>query len=275
MASYVSTVLIGNYKIASNFIVLLSFITLPISTVLFPAFSKLDPRKENNLLKIVFTSSVKYTVLLLVPAVMAIVVLAKPLVGTLYGNKWSYAPTFLVLSAVFYLLALIGSRSMGSLLSAMGETKLLMKLSLLSLIISIPVAFLMVPSLGMIGVIIGLQVSALPTSFIGLYLTWKHFGAKADFGASAKILLASALATVTVYLFLIFFTAPYWVLLVAGSILFLTVYLISAPLVGAIKQSDINTLRTMLSSLGIISTLLEIPLKIIEKLLKTRNPRQV
>src|ERR1035437_7004368 len=60
MASYVSEVMIGNYKIASNFTLLLGFLTGPITTVLFPAFSKLDPRKESNLLKTVFASSVKY-----------------------------------------------------------------------------------------------------------------------------------------------------------------------------------------------------------------------
>ena len=271
MASYVSEVMIGNYKIATNFVILLSFLTVPINTVLFPAFSKLDPRTEKSLLKTVFASSVKYTNLFLVPAVMAMVVLATPLIGTLYGNKWSFAPSFLALSVVFYLLSLFGSRSMGSLLSAMGETKLLMEQSMLSLIIAIPVAFLFVPSLGIIGMIIGLQIAAFPSTFIGLYLIWKHYGVKADFGASAKILLASFLAAVTVYLFLTFFIAAYWVLLIAGAILFLVVYLISAPLVGAIDQSDINNLRTMFSGLGIISRLLEIPLRIMEKLIKIRN----
>ena len=271
MASYISTVMIGNYKIATNFLILMSFITVPINNVLFPAFSKLDPRNENNLLKTIFASSVKYTNLLVLPATMALLVLAKPLIGTLYGNKWSYAPPFLALSVVFYLLTFFGNRSYGSFLSAMGETKMLLKLSLLSLIIAIPLAFLMVPSLGIIGIIIGLSAAGLPGMFIGLYLVWKHYGAKADFGASAKILLASVLAALTVYLFLNFFAAAYWVLLVVGSILFLAVYLISAPLVGAINQSDVNNLRTMFSGIGIISRLLEIPLKIIEKLLRTRN----
>ena len=271
MASYVSTVMIGNYNIATNFLILMSFITVPISTVLFPAFSKLDPRTEKNLLKTVFTSSVKYTNLLVLPATMALLVLAKPLIGTIYENKWSYAPPFLALTVVFYLLTFFGSRSYGSFLMAMGETKMLLKLSMLSLIISIPIAFLMVPSLGIIGIIIGLTAAGIPSMFIGLYLTWKHYGAKADFGASAKILLASVLAALTVYLFLNFFTATHWVLLVVGSILFLAVYLISAPLVGAINQTDVNNLRTMFSGIGIISKLLEIPLKIIEKLLKARN----
>jgi stage V sporulation protein B len=271
MASYISTVMIGNYKIATNFLVLMSFITVPIGNVLFPAFSKLDPRNEKNLLKTVFASSVKYTNLLVLPATMALLVLAKPLIGTLYGNKWSYAPPFLALTVVFYLLTFFGNRSYGSFLSAMGETKMLLKLSLLSLIISIPIAFLIIPSLGIIGIIIGLTAAGMPSLFIGLYLTWKHYGAKADFGASAKILLASVLAALTVYLFLNFFTAAYWFLLVVGSILFLAVYLISVPLVGAINQSELNNLRTMFSGIGIISKLLEIPLKIIEKLLKTRN----
>ena len=160
---------------------------------------------------------------------------------------------------------------MGSLLQALGETKLVMKLNLLSLLISIPLAFLLVPSIGMIGIIIGVPTSALPSTFIGLYITWKRYGVKADFIASAKILLASALAAITVFLFLNFFNATYWLLLVSGSILFLAVYLISIPLVGAVNQTDINSLKLMFSNLGIISRVLEILLQIIEKLLKTHS----
>ncbi len=270
MASYVSDVMIGNYKIATNFTILLSFLTVPINTVLFPAFSKLDPQKDRGLLKIVYASSVKYTNLLLVPAVMAMVVLAAPLIGTLYGNKWLDAPPFLALSVVFYLLSLLGLRSMGSLLYAMGETKLLMEQSALSLILGIPVAFLLVPSLGIIGMIIGLPIAALPSTFIGIYLVWKHYGVKPDFGASAKILLASFLAAGIVYLLFTFFNAASWVLLIAGAILFLVVYLITAPLVGAINQEDVNNLRVMLSGLGTISRLIEVPFTVMEKLIKRR-----
>ena len=58
---------------------------------------------------------------------------------------------------------------MGGLLSATGETRLLMKMSVLSLVLGIPTAFLMVPSLGIIGMIIGLPIAAFPSTFIGLY----------------------------------------------------------------------------------------------------------
>ncbi len=270
MATYVDASVIGNYKIATNFVVIITFITVPINNVLFPAFSKIT-KNETNLVKTVFASSIKYANLFLIPATLALIVLAKPLIGTLYGNKWPSAPLFLALSLVFYLLSLFGNRSTSSILSAFAETKLLMKLSLLSLIIAIPMAFLLVPWLGVIGLIIGLPIAALPSTFIALYLIWTHYGAKADFGVSAKIFLASTLSTVAVYLFVNFFNVAYWILLVGGAILFLAVYIVSAPLMGAINQSDVNNLRTMFSGLGIISRILDIPLKIIRKL--TRNKK--
>ena len=37
IASFYNTALIGDYKIATNFVLLLGFFTIPISTVLFPA----------------------------------------------------------------------------------------------------------------------------------------------------------------------------------------------------------------------------------------------
>jgi len=49
------------------------------------------------------------------------------------------------------------------------------------------------------------------------------------------------------------------------------IYLISAPLVDAVNQTDINNLRRMFSNLDILSKILEIPLKIMEKILKARN----
>jgi O-antigen/teichoic acid export membrane protein len=269
MASFCDVSMIGNYRIATNFAVLLTFFSIPISTVLFPAFSKLDPRNEQQLLKTVFTSSVKYTALFLVPATMAMMVLSKPIIGTLYEDKWLYAPPFLALYVISNLFAIFGNLSVGSLLAALGETKMLMKLNILTLSIGIPLAFLLIPQFGILGVILVTIAAGLPSMFIGLYWTWKRYGTKAEFRTSAKIFLASVISAITTYLFLNVFTAAAWIMFTAGVILFLAIYLTATPLIGAINQTDVNNLRAMFSSLGIISKLLEIPLTIVEKLLKT------
>jgi O-antigen/teichoic acid export membrane protein len=269
MASLVDVAIIGNYKIATNFAILLTFFTAPISTVLFPAFSKLDPRNEQQLLKTVFTASVKYTALFLVPATMAMMALSKPIIGTLYGDKWFYAPPFLVLYVIGNLFVIFGSLSVTSLLTALGETKMLMKLNMLTLAIGIPIAFLLIPQFGIPGVIFAGIAAGLPSLFVSLYWIWKRYGTKAEFRSSRKIFLASSIAAIVTYLFQSVFAAVAWIMLTIGVILFLAIYLIAAPLIGAINQTDINNLRAMFSGLGIISKLIEIPLTLVEKSLKT------
>lgn len=267
MAFFCSDLMIGNYQIAINFAVLLTFFTFPISTVLFPAFAKLDPQNEHQLLKNVFTSSVKYTALLLVPATMAVIVLSKPMISTLFGEKWVYAPFFLTLYVTSNLLAVFGTLSMSSLLTGLGETKMLLKLSLLTLFVGLPLAFL-IPTLGIVGVILGNIFAGLPSMFWGFHWIWKHYRTKADFKSSTKIFIASLIATITTYLSLNFLNAADWIELAIGGIIFLAAYGLTAPIIGTINQSDINNLRAMFSGLGFISKLMNIPLIWAERIMK-------
>jgi O-antigen/teichoic acid export membrane protein len=266
MASYTELAMIGNYRIATNFAILLTFFSYPITTVLFPAFSKLNPSKDKQLLKSVFASSVKYTSLFLVPATIGLMALSGPMISAVYGDKWPSAPFFLTMYVVGNLAVLLGNVSMSQLLTAMGETKMLMKLKTLTFCIGVPLAFLLIPAFGIIGLIIVSALSAgWPSLIFGLYWIWKRYETKADLQSSARILAASVFAGVTTYLFLNTFVAASFIMLAAGAMLFLFVYLTSMPLLGALNQTDIANLRVMFSGLGPISKLLEIPLKIIEK----------
>src|SRR5665647_100132 len=167
MAAFCTTVLIGNYAIATNFSLLIALFTYPLNTVLFPAFSKVDPQKEQNLLRTIFSSSVKYAGLIVVPFVMALMVLSQPLIGTLYGDKWAYSSSFLALGLVGNLFILLGTLSVPSMLSALGETKMLMKMNLISLLAGIPLGLIFIPTLGIIGLIISSIVAAMPYLFYG------------------------------------------------------------------------------------------------------------
>jgi O-antigen/teichoic acid export membrane protein len=181
--------------------------------------------------------------------------------------------SFLTLYVISNLFSIFGNLSMGNLLTGLGETKMWMKLNILTLFIGVPLAFLLIPTLEIVGVILCIIVAGIPSMFIGIHWIWKRYGTKADFSSSAKIFLASTIAAITTYLFLNVFNATAWITLTAGVIIFLAIYLIAAPLIGAINQTDINNLRAMFSGLGVISKLLEIPLTLIEKPLKVRLQR--
>jgi O-antigen/teichoic acid export membrane protein len=266
MVLFSNDAMIGNYTVASNFSVLLTFFSIPIATVLFPAFSKLNPQNEKPLLKVVFASSVKYTTLLLAPTIMAMMVLSKPMISTLYGEKWIYSPLFLTIYVAGNLAIVFGSLSLGGFLAGIGETKMQMKLGILTLLVGVPLAFLIIPPYGIIGVIVGSTLAGLPSLFWGLQWIWKHYEARADFKSSSKILAASATAALATYASISLLHTSEWIRLVTGATIFLTIYITAAPLIGAITTDDIHNLETMMSNLGIVSKLLNIPLNLAEKI---------
>jgi len=265
MAFFCSDVMIGNYQVAVNFSILLTFFTFPIATVLFPAFAKLNPKSESQLLQTIFTSAVKYTALLLIPATMAVAVLSKPMISTLFGEKWIYAPFFLTLYVIGNLFVMVGGQILGTLLAGLGETKILMKLSLLTLSFGIPLAFLLIPSFGITGVILGALLSGIPSLIVGLYWVWKHYKVKADYYSSVKIFASSTIAASAIFMSTNLLHTAEWIRLTVGLVLFLTIYIFTAPLLGAVTESDIVNLRAMIPNLGIISRLINKFLTLTEK----------
>lgn len=269
MASFIKDLsLIGNYKIATNFTILLSFFTVPLSTVLFPAFSKVNVNDEPLLVRTLYSSSIKYASLILVPATMIMIVLSPSIIGTLYGAKWPYAASFLSLAVLINLLTLFGWLSFTGLVTSMGETKLVMKIALINLLVGIPLNVALVPIFGISGVILSSLFSILPSFVISSFIMWRKYGVKPDFGNSFRILLASIFAALTVFGLLNAFTLSYWIQLAVGVSLFLIIYLISVPLIGAVNQADVRNLKVMFSGFGVISKILNIPLYIMEKFLK-------
>ncbi|MDR0372320.1 MAG: oligosaccharide flippase family protein [Nitrososphaerota archaeon] len=294
MAIYAGTWMMGNFFTAANFAVLLTFVSIPTATALFPVFAKLDPQKEPALLKTVFAFSVKYTALLLVPATLVLITLATPLVNTLFPMgglfqslfvvgaepKFPFAPLFLVLSAVVNLFVLFGNVSLGTFQIGIGETKQVMKQSALSLVVGLPLAYFLVAyafSLGgsdaqlsaayaVMGGLVGSLIASMPGMIWGLVWSWRKYHVRADFGISGKIFAASLLASVMSFVAISFLNLPYVVLLVAGFAVFGAVYLVAAPVFGAVNRMDIENFHTMFSGLGVVSRFINVPLMFMRKM---------
>lgn len=261
---------IGNFDAAVNFTVIITFFTVPIATVLFPAFSKLKSEKEENILRVVFRSSVKYGALLTIPVTLMIMVLSEPLVFAVIGTKYTEAPFLLTLYAIIFLYSALGNLSLGNFLNGQGKTGITMRMALGTLGFGMLFGWLLIPQFGVVGLIVANSISGLPSLSGGLWWIRKHFGATIDWKSSAKIFLASGIAAVVTYLFLSQFNAGNrieWLIeAFTGGITFLLVYLVAAPLIRAVDKNDAKSLREMLSGLGPFSYVFNIPLKIIEKL---------
>jgi len=278
LAFYCTDVVVGNYRAATNFTVLLTPFTFPIVTVLFPTFVKVDSQNEQKLLQTVFRASVKYSALIVVPVATGIVILSEPLVFTLLGQRYELAPFFLSFSILGFLYAGFGSLCISSFLAGLGETKTLMKLGILTLMTGMPLSVVLVPYLGVFGVIVANLVSTLFSLIYGLRYAWKHYKVSVDWSSTVKIFMASGVAGAITYISaptLSLLVTAEWAGLVVGGAIFVVIYMIMIPLLGAVNTVDVDNLRKITSDMVFVSKLSSLPLSAIEKLLSIKQNKRL
>jgi stage V sporulation protein B len=259
---------IGNLAIAQNFVVLITFFAIPVTTMLFPAFSKLDHQRDRETLKNVFQTSVKYASLLVVPVAVMFMALAQPAISTLFGNKYAEAPLFLALLAITYLYPLLGSLSIGSLINGQGQTTFNFVIAIITAAVGAPLGFILISNFGVLGLIITTLTASIPGAIISLVFIRNRYGVTVQWKSSVKILLSSAAAaTLTYALITQLNSLNSLTRLIIGVVIFTSTYLTAAILTKTFNRTDINNLREMFSALGPLRRLFNIILNIIEKLM--------
>ncbi len=269
LAFYVTNnAIIGNYNLAINFVVLITFFATPVTTMLFPAFSKLDYKKDHETLKNVFQYSVKYASLIVVPITVLVMTLAQPAIGTIYQNRYTDASLFLVLLSITYIYTAFGNLSVSNLINGQGYPGYNMKLSILTVVIGFPVSFLLISNFGVLGLIVTSLTVGLPSLFISLRFIKNKFGVSVDWVSSAKILLSSAVTGVLTYLLIsqLAFSNP--VRLVIGVVAFVFIFVAATLLTRSINKTDVASLRQIVNVMGPLRRPLGFLLNIIEKLMK-------
>jgi O-antigen/teichoic acid export membrane protein len=259
---------IGNFGIASTFVVLIGFFATPITTMLFPAFSKLNPQKDKQTLQNVFQYSVKYASLFVVPVAALVMCLAEPAVSTLFGTAYSMAPLFLALLALSYVYTAFGSLSVGNFISSQGKTTFILYLTLIAVAIGLPMGYILIMQFGVLGLIITSLVPGIPTTIISLYWIKKHYELTVDWRSSGKILLSSAVAAALTYVLISELGFSSLIRLIIGVVFFSLVFVAAALLTQTINKSDIENLRGMTSGLGLIGKIINRVLSIIGKLME-------
>jgi stage V sporulation protein B len=247
LARFTTNVPIGNFNAAWNFNSLLSILIYPISTAIFPMFSKIDPKREARDLARGFLLAVKYASLMLIPASIAVMVFAPDLVLLTYGRGYTLAPQYLTILSIQYLLTALGLNVITNFLSGVAATRTVLKITGLTLAIYLPLGPALTWLAGPDGLLIAYILSFTASTLYGVSKVASDFSARPDLGASARILLTSILAAAPpLALIQLHPTGLGLVNLAAGGCLFLLSYLTLAPTLGALKTQDINNLTTIL-----------------------------
>ena len=271
LAIYVANnALIGNYNLASNFLVLITFVSTPINTMLFPAFSKLNGETEQTTLKNVYQSSVKYSTLLVMPVIAMMMALAGPGVSTIFGHSYSQAPFDLSLLAINYVFLAFGMYSTNNLINSQDQASIKLTLALVTVAMGVPLGLITISRYGVLGMLITLIFDGVPSIIIGLIFVKKRYNTTIDWVASGKIILSSAVAALLSY-FVVKLPLASLIQLIIGVAIFLSSFIVMTVLTRALSRSDIVNLREMTSSLGPLGKLVNTFLTLIEKLMAIFN----
>jgi stage V sporulation protein B len=255
LARFASNLQIGNFNAAWNFNSLLLILVYPITTAMFPTFSKMDPRNQRSDLTRAFTLTVKYASLIMIPASVAVMTFSRDLVYLTYGRGYALAPQYLMLLSALYLLTAVSYLILGTFLNGVAETRTVLRMSILTLAVYLPLGPVLTSLLGPYGLLIAYIFSNAASTLYGVRQASMKFGARPDLKASAKTLLAALIAAMPpIALLLSHMTGLGVVNLIIGGGLYLVTYLTLAPILAAVGKSDIDNLSTILSKTRIVAT---------------------
>jgi O-antigen/teichoic acid export membrane protein len=268
MAFFVTdNALIGNYSVAQNFVVLITFFATPVTTMMFPAFSKLNADKDGDTLRNVFVNSVKYASMIVLPVTVMVMALAHPAIATIFGGKYSEAPLFLALLSVTYLYTALGNLSVSNLVGGQGYTRFGLKLTILTVAIGFPLSFIFTSQFGILGLIIASNLVGLPAVLIYLHFAKKKFGVAVDWVSSAKIAFSSGAAGLLTYLSVAILPFSPIIQLILGVVIFVVAFLFVAVVTRTISRADLVNIREIAKALGPLRKPLNIVIGVIEKII--------
>jgi O-antigen/teichoic acid export membrane protein len=235
--------------------------------MLFPAFSKLNPKDDKETLKNVYQFSIRYASILVVPVAALVMTLAEPAVATLFGDTYGTAPLFLALLSITYFYTATGSLTTGNFIISQGKTKFIFHLTALTTAIGIPVGYILIMTFGVLGLIATTLIAGIPSLLISIFWIKKHYELTVDWRSSTKILFASAIAAIPTYVLVSQLEVSNWIRLVIGAGFFIIVYVFAALFTRTVTRADISNIRNMISGIGGLNRIISRLLDMIEKMI--------
>lgn len=193
-----------------------------INRVTLPTYSKIKKNKE--ILKVVYLKVLTYTLLLILPLYLGLILLSKEITLALYGEKWLLSVGAMIVLSFFGLFRTISSSS-GNLFIAIGKPEILKKITFIQMIILAIVIYPLTKVYGIVGTGISVSFANLIAMFFILFTI-------------SKIL------NISIYIFINTIKVP----LFASLFMIFCLYLLKEFIL--IKFSLVNTLILIL--LGII-----------------------
>jgi len=185
--------ILGIYYVAVRASVVPTLFSSALVIALFPSLSELYAQQGLNSLKDAFRASMRYSVLVGFPLIIGLATLAYPVIILFGGWQYIDAAVPLIIISIAALIGTLGL-AMGPILLTLERTTVASLLSVVSVVLSLFLAYLMVIplNLGMIGAAWARTLTAILTFLLTFYAVSRHVRLSFDKEALWKSSVASA-----------------------------------------------------------------------------------
>jgi O-antigen/teichoic acid export membrane protein len=270
LALFASDLDIGNYKAATNFATLMTVVSIPITTALLPAFSKLDSSASQKI-KSFFKLSTKYTSMLTIPITVLIIIYSTEIVQIIYGSTYQSAPLFLAIYCLLYFLVGFGYLTLSSFFNGLGQTKISLVISLITFFSLALLSPILTSTYGVSGLITAFLIGSAVGTICGLYTAKRRFQIEFDTVSLVKVYLISIFAAFPSILMLRFTSLPQVVKLAAGGFLYLLIYVTLVPLTRVVSALELQMAERITRKIPLLKHIARPILGYEQKLLSIKN----
>jgi O-antigen/teichoic acid export membrane protein len=252
LAFFVSDAAIGNFKAATNFALLMAILSIPIQTVMLPAFSKLKNGTSSRISNF-FMLANKYTALIVVPVTVLIVAFSDPIVHIVYGSTYDLAPQFLWTYCLVYLLVGVGYLTLTSFYNGIGETKVTMRISLITFGVLVALSPLLTSVYGVQGLIVAYLIANGSGQVYSSIYARRKYQVKFDTLSLLKIYAVAILSGIAPVLILNYSGLSNVLGVAVGAVLYLFTYLTLMPILKVVSSSELKQASHAVQNIPILT----------------------
>jgi len=266
LANFASNVEIGSYAVAMNLSSIIMLVIMPIATVLYPSFSRVEVIEESSLPR-VFELAVRYSILLVAPTSLFVSAFSKELVDVIYGEGFELASSYLSLYALLYLAYPLLSVAV-SYFNGTGLPKKTFLANLLIFSFILAASPMLAVAFKVMGVVAAVVLANLVGILYAMFFVVRKQGITLRGRQLVRIYL-SALSSILLTILIIRELHLGGILaLLLGGMIFLFLYLTLTAALSALDEIDYLNLRRMLGGLALVGRLAILALNYMEFLNK-------
>jgi len=229
---------VGVYSAACSIGNLIQFLVSPLQLILLPEISKLFDEDKIDQVRIYMSHSLRYFLLITIPAVFGISALAKPLLGVFttedFLSGWSVIPIIALsglLAGIFQIFV--------NIIFLVKETKYITYINIVAATSNVLLNFLLIPSIGIGGAAFSTLISYFLMIVLCIHVSMKHF----VFNFYLYDIAKSIFSSLVMYLFVSQFTISNIYELFGISVMGIVVYIFLMFIIGGFSKHEISLVK--------------------------------